>query len=96
MNITATRKICDIASDIIMDMEAIAKAKGKYWRNMFPYCEQQLEAMMSLEKVTDKYIFEDGFGIVCSALSNMNTYKGANAKKYKNELRVLVGLKPTK
>ena len=94
-----TRSISTIASEIIMDMEKIAKSKGKYWRNMFWSVGNRdgyLDAMLSLDKITDNYMFENGDMIVRCALDNMKTYKGETAKKLKNELRVILGMKPVK
>jgi len=94
MNTTANvRPLHTIASEIIMDMESISKAKGKYWRNAYPYASPYVEAMMSLNSVNDNYIWDSGREIVCRFLSNAATWKGEKAKAIKKELKGMVGLK---
>lgn len=87
------RPLYKIASEIIVDMENIAKSKGKYWHKMFPYAKPYVEAMMSLDKITDNYGWDSGMDIVCRFLSNANTWKGETAKILKSELRAMAGLK---
>jgi hypothetical protein len=90
------RSIREIACDIIFDMENISKNKGKNWKAVFWSCHPQIEAMLALQTTSDKYFFDDATSIICSALANMGTYRGSNAKNYKNELRAMVGLKTVK
>ena len=89
----ATRPLHTIASEAIMDMEAIAKGKGKYWRNAFPYLAPYADAMLSLNSVSDNYGWDSGREIVCRFISNAATWKGEVAKRVKAELRKMVGLK---
>ena len=90
---TTTRPLHTIASEAIMDMEAIAKGKGKYWRNAFPYLAPYADAMLSLNSVSDNYGWDSGREIVCRFISNAATWKGEVAKRVKAELRKMVGLK---
>lgn len=92
-NTTTIRPIHRIASEAIMDMEAQARAKGKYWRHMFPYLHQYADAMLSLDTLEDKYMFDSGYGIVGGFLSNCSTWRGETAKRIKVELRQMMGLK---
>ena len=87
------RPLHTIASEIIFDMEAIAKGKRKYWRHVFPYAAPYADAMMSLTDITDNYGWDSGREIVCRFLANANTWRGEVAKRVKAELKALVGLK---
>jgi hypothetical protein len=49
-----------------------------------------LDAMYSLETVSDKYGMDSGRSIIAYALSNMSTYKGVTAKAVKVKLRELL------
>lgn len=82
-----------IAGRIIMDMEGIAKAKHKYWRNVFPYAAPYADAMMSLNSVDDNYGWDSGREIVGRFLSNVSQWRGETAKAIKAELRKRIGLK---
>ena len=90
---TTIRPLHTIASEAIMDMEGIAKGKGKYWRNAFPYLAPYADAMLSLDSVSDNYGWDSGREIVCRFISNAATWKGETAKRIKAELRKIVGLK---
>ena len=90
MNNTATttvRPLYEIAKEIRKDWNATSKS-GIYF-GAKPY----LQAMDSLDKVTDNYIAEDGKSIVIYFLSNATTWKGETAKRVKAELKKMAGLK---
>jgi hypothetical protein len=55
-----------------------------------------LEAMEQLTTVTDMYYTESGRTMVLYFLSNSGSWRGEDAKRIKNELRVMVGQKPTR
>ena len=93
MNDLATLPLHSIASRIIMDMESIAKSKGKYWRHAFPYAAPYADAMMSLTTLDDKYGWDSGRDIVARFISNAASWKGETAKAIKAELRKRLGLK---
>jgi hypothetical protein len=52
-----------------------------------------LEAMLDLQNITDKYMFETGLSVVCYFLSNAGTWKGETAKAVKKELKRRAGIK---
>jgi hypothetical protein len=76
-----------------MDMEAIAKGKYRYWRNVFPYLAPYADALLSLNSIEDNYGWDSGREIVCRFISNASTWKGETAKRIKAELRAIAGLK---
>lgn len=87
------RPLHTIATEAISDMDSIARAKHKYWRNMFPYLVPYAHAMLTLNTVNDKYILDSGYEIVCRFIANAATWKGETARRIKAELRKMVGLK---
>jgi hypothetical protein len=52
-----------------------------------------LDAMGSLENITDKYMFDSGLSVVCYFLSNAGSWKGETAKAVKKELKRRAGIK---
>lgn len=70
------RALCEIASEI----KALWK---KPYFGAVPY----LQAMLKLNSVNDKYMFEDGRSIVQYFLANAATFRGEDAKRIKAELK---------
>ena len=77
------RPLYEIAREIRKDWSA--QGKGINFAAK-PY----LEAMGSLDKVSDSYGFDSGKGIVLYFLSNAATWRGETAKRVKAELKALV------
>jgi len=50
------------------------------------YAKEQLKAMLWIQQITDKYISDDGYGVVGSFLCNATTWKGETARAIKKEL----------
>jgi hypothetical protein len=50
-----------------------------------------LEAMAGLTAITDKYEYDDADDIVRYFLSNATTWRGADARRIKAELKAMVG-----
>jgi hypothetical protein len=80
---TTTRSLSTIAREIRKEWGAKVNYAAK------PY----LEAMSSLDKVSDNYGYDDGKSIVLYFLSNASTFRGDAAKRIKAELKAMVGLK---
>lgn len=76
------RAINDIARDI-----NLAWAKPSY--SAAPY----LEAMFSLQTITDKYYLDSADSIVRYFLANAGQWKGDKAREIKAELKAMVGIK---
>ena len=70
------RSIKDIAQEIQLD-----------WTNVYFGASPYLEAMHSLNKVTDKYGQDGADSIVLYFLSNASLWKGDNARRIKTELK---------
>lgn len=78
-NTISARPIYYIAMDIKKD-----------WKNISPYAEQYLEAMFSLENISDSYFADNAKTVVLYFLANASTWRGETAKRIKAELKALV------
>lgn len=74
------RKIYDIAREIRKDWGAKVNYAAK------PY----LEAMSSLENISDKYIEDSGASVVAYFLANASGWRGDVAKRVKKELNAML------
>lgn len=73
------RSLCTIAAEIRKDWGSRVYFGAK------PY----LEAMGSLDSITDSYGCDDARGIVAYFLANAGTWRGETAKRIKAELKAL-------
>jgi hypothetical protein len=72
----AARPLRDIAGDI-----------AACWRNPYFGAIPYINAMLSLDKVSDDYGLDSGKSIVLYFLSNAKTWRGETAKRIKAELK---------
>lgn len=84
---TTHRPLYEIASEIRKDWRATSK-NGIYF-GAVPY----LDAMSSLNQVSDNYGLDSGKTIVIYFLANAQTWKGEKAKAIKAELKKIAGIK---
>lgn len=77
-----TRALFEIAEDIRRTWKAPHYAAVPY-----------LEAMGGLLSVGDVYGFDSAKSIVLYFLSNASTWRGADARRIKSELKLIVGAK---
>lgn len=82
MDATTTRPLHEIADEIYA-LWRDKNGKPNVWYGAKPY----LEAMASLDKITDKYFADRGDDIVAYFLGNATTWKGDDARRIKKELR---------
>lgn len=75
---TATRPISDIAWEI-----------SRLWHKPYFGAVPYITAMLSLDKITDNYGADSGKSIVLYFLSNAATWRGADARRIKAELKGL-------
>lgn len=87
MTNTTTRPLYEIASEIRKDWKATSK-NGIYF-GAVPY----LDAMASLDKITDSYGCDSAKSIVCYFLANAGQYRGETAKRVKAELKKMAGIR---
>lgn len=72
------RPIKVIANEIVAD-----------WKNVYFGAVPYLEAMLTIDKITDMYFCDDAKGIVLYFLSNAGSWKGETARRIKAELKGL-------
>lgn len=73
------RPIYDIAYDIKRD-----------WKKPYFGAVPYLDAMLQLESINDKYMYDSAKSIVLYFLSNANTWRGETAKRVKAELKAML------
>lgn len=76
---TAVRPLYEIAREI-----------RRTWKNVYFGAKPYLEAMATLDKVTDNYVMDSGKSIVNYFLANASGWKGEDAKRIKAELKSMV------
>lgn len=67
----------------------IAAEIRKDWKNVNYGAVPYLDAMNSLERITDNYMADSGKSVVLYFLSNAGTWRGEVAKRIKKELNAL-------
>lgn len=76
----------------VRPIHEIANEIYQSWKSPHYGANPYLEAMFSLNKVSDKFGFDDGRSIVNYFLCNASSWKGEDARRIKKELRTLVRL----
>ena len=74
-------------------LSTIAREVRKDWQKPYFDAVPYLEAMSSLDKISDNYYQDSAKSIVLYFLSNASTWKGETAKRVKAELKKMAGLK---
>jgi hypothetical protein len=69
-----------------MSLREIARLAARDWGNVYFGAKPYLQAMMSLDSVSDNYGMDDGRSIVMYFLSNARNWRGPVAKEVKKEL----------
>lgn len=76
MNKTATRPIYEIAAEVSGD-----------WRNVNFAAKPYLQAMHTLDKITDNYGLDSAKSVVLYFLANAGSWRGDVARRVKKELK---------
>lgn len=74
-----TRPIHEIAREIRQD-----------WKKVYFGAVPYLDAMHSLNTITDTYIYDDAKSIIIYFLGNATSWKGETARRVKAELNALI------
>lgn len=82
MTTTTHRPLHQIASEI-----------EKTWKKISPHARPYLDAMYSLNTISDNYGLDSGSSIVIYFLSNATSWKGDDARRIKAELKTIYGAK---
>ena len=60
------------------------------WKNIDPAAQAYLEALQQLNTLDDIYLYESADGIVRGFLANASTWRGAEARRIKEELNSML------
>ena len=71
-------------------LSTIAAEIRKDWKPVYFGAEPYLNAMFQLDKITDHYGNDPGYGVVAYFLSNSKTWRGETAKRVKAELNKML------
>jgi len=77
------RPLFEIAWEIREDYAS----KGK---DVHPYAKPYVDAMASLNDISDNYYYDSADSIVRYALSNLGTWRGEKAREIKAELKAML------
>jgi hypothetical protein len=64
----------------------IAKEIRQDWKNVYFGAVPYLQAMESLNSITDKFYYDSGESVVAYFLANANSWRGETARRIKKEL----------
>ena len=73
-----TRPLYEIAREIRND-----------WKRPYFGAEPYLDAMFSLDSITDNFMYDSGHSVVLYFLANAQTWKGDTARRVKAELKAM-------
>ena len=72
-------------------LSIIAQEIRRDWKNVNYAAKPYLEAMATLDKITDNYYYDSSVSVVLYFLSNASTWRGETAKRIKAELKAMCG-----
>jgi hypothetical protein len=78
------------ATKTFRPLSTIAREIYSDWKPVHPYAKDYLNAMSTLEKISDNYIMDSGYSIVAYFLSNASSWRGETAKRIKAELNSML------
>jgi hypothetical protein len=71
-------------------LDVIARDISRDWTKPYFGAVPYLDAMRSLQSITDRYYFDDAESVVRYFLANANSWKGETARAIKAELKTLL------
>lgn len=83
-------KVMENQNKSIRPISEIAAEIKKVWKNVYFGAVPYLDAMLSLNSINDKYMFDSAADIVRYFLSNASTWRGEDARRIKKELKDLL------
>jgi hypothetical protein len=83
-------KAMTITVNELVSVREIAHAISKDWQKISPYAKDYLEAMKEIESINDNYYADSAVSVVSYFLANASTYRGENAKAYKELLKKML------
>lgn len=74
-------------------LHVIASEIEKTWKKVSPHARPYLDAMFTLNDISENYHYDSGVSIVLYFLSNATGWRGDDAKRIKAELKAMAGVK---
>lgn len=74
-------------------LSAIARDIRKNWPKVYFGAVPYLQAMNTMDRVSDNYGMDSGRSIVLYFLANANTWRGTEARRIKAELKAMLAAK---
>lgn len=71
-------------------LSTIAREIRQTWPKVSPYAAPYLNAMQSLDKITDNYYADSAESVVLYFLSNAASFRGDGARRIKAELKAML------
>jgi hypothetical protein len=82
-----------MTNDNVRSISAIARDISRAWPKPYFGAVPYLDAMHSIERITDSYFADSAKSVVLYFLSNATTWRGDDARRIKAELKKLAGIK---
>lgn len=92
MNTTTTRPLYAIAREIRQHAGAEYTKKG-VWPTWYQYASHYVEALECLTSIDEDYYADSAKSVVLYTLSNLQNWRGEDARRIKAELKSLAGVK---
>jgi hypothetical protein len=77
----------------VRPLHEVAKEINQDWKNVYFGARPYLNALYSLDKITDNYGADSAKSIIIYFLGNASTWRGETAKRIKKELKAIAGIK---
>ena len=74
----------------VRPLYVIARDIDRNWKNVYFGAVPYLDALRSLDQITDSYGFDSADSVVRYLLSNSTTWRGSDARRVKSELRAML------
>ena len=84
------KKVKTMKNQVVRSISEIAKEIKADWKKVSPHALPYLNAMYSLEKVTDYYVLDSAKSVISYFLANAITWRGEKAKAIKKELNQMI------
>lgn len=80
----------ELQSSSVRSLSTIAADIRRHWPKVYFGAVPYLDAMSSLDSITDNYYYDSAESIVLYFLSNATTWKGYDARRIKAELKSML------
>ena len=79
-----------VIQEEVRGLYSIAADIDRCWKNVYFGARPYIDAMHTMNSIHDKYGLDSGESIVAYFLSNASTFRGADARRIKKELKSIL------